>query len=62
MGFAEDGGTEEALLRYPATGGWDGKPCICTRECPAACDGVKCGGKDTRADDAFQESNGKASA
>ena len=54
--------TEEALLRYPATGGWDGKPCICTRECPAACDGVKCGGKDTRADDAFQESNGKAAA
>ena len=35
--------TFEALLRYPATGGCDGKPCICTRECPAVCDGKRCG-------------------
>ena len=32
----------DPLLRYPATGGYDGKPCICTRECPAICDG-RCG-------------------
>jgi len=31
--------TSESLLRYPETGGYDGKPCVCTRKCPAACDG-----------------------
>ena len=35
--------TSEALLRYPDTGGYNGQPCMCTRECPAACDGKRCG-------------------
>jgi hypothetical protein len=30
---------DEALLRYPYSGGHDGLPCVCTRDCPAACDG-----------------------
>ena len=34
--------TSEALLRYPATGGYAGKPCLCTRACPAICDD-RCG-------------------
>jgi hypothetical protein len=33
----------EALLRYPQRGHYDGQPCVCTRTCPAACDGKKCG-------------------
>jgi hypothetical protein len=32
----------EAMMRYPGVGGQDGIACICTRECPAACDG-ECG-------------------
>ena len=35
--------TSESLLRDPATGGYDGRSCTCTRECPAACDGKRCG-------------------
>ena len=34
--------TSEALLRYPATGSYDGKPCLCTRACPAICES-RCG-------------------
>ena len=36
-------GDNEALMRYPGVGGHGGQPCICTRECPAACDGDRCG-------------------
>jgi len=35
--------TSDALLRYPATGGYGSAPCTCTPECPAACDGRQCG-------------------
>jgi len=31
--------TEESRLRYPSAGGYDGQPCACSRDCPAACDG-----------------------
>ena len=34
---------DEALLRYPGSAGvYDGHRCVCTRECPAVCNG-KCG-------------------
>jgi hypothetical protein len=31
----------EAFRR--GVGGHDGQPCICTRDCPAACGGDRCG-------------------
>jgi hypothetical protein len=35
---------DQALMRYPGTGGlYDGHPCTCTAACPAACDGDRCG-------------------
>jgi hypothetical protein len=30
---------DEALLRYPDIGIYDCQRCMCTRECPAVCDG-----------------------
>src|SRR5437867_1305892 len=33
---------EEALMRHPDGGAYDGQPCTCTGQCPAVCDG-KCG-------------------
>jgi hypothetical protein len=35
--------TSEALLRYPATGGYAGVLCTCTRKSDAARDGKRCG-------------------
>lgn len=40
--IGDDQQATEALRRYPGTGTNDGEPCICTRECPAVCDG-RCG-------------------
>lgn len=34
--------TTDALQRYPYSGTYSGKPCLCTRKCPVACDG-RCG-------------------
>jgi hypothetical protein len=34
--------TTEAFLRFPQTGGYAGAPCLCSRTCPAICDG-RCG-------------------
>jgi hypothetical protein len=42
--FAATFAVDEALVRYPRSDGmFDGQRCVCTRECPLACDGKKCG-------------------